>query len=109
MYNAYIYVLPRQTFSSVLNPWVRTVTAILAQLNPLLAQAAEHPIGLDRADKSISAQGRSALFGITTPRLLQREGRKGRAEVQGVGMREEGRRNGGFGGSRDGACSAVGR
>jgi len=41
-----LFLVSNHTFASVLLPWVRTERAILAKLNPLAAQFAEHAMGL---------------------------------------------------------------
>lgn len=41
-----LFLISNHTFAPVLLPWVRTERAILAKLNPLAAQFAEHTMGL---------------------------------------------------------------
>lgn len=55
----------------MLQPGVRTVTAILSQLHPFEAKGAEDTIGLDRLDERVRAESGGALLSVTTPRLVR--------------------------------------
>src|ERR1700733_10568192 len=66
------YVLPRHTFPSVLEPGVRTVRAILTQLDPFLAHCAENSVRFDFAYQGISTKGLCTMFSVASARVVDR-------------------------------------
>jgi hypothetical protein len=63
-------LLSSQAFSAMLQPRIRAIRAVLAQLYPFLAQGAKHPICFDLADERIGAKGGGALLGVASPGLV---------------------------------------
>lgn len=67
----------------MLDPRICAIRAILAELDPLLTELAEYPIGFDLADELVRSQRRCSLFRISASGLVNGCGSQGRAEMQG--------------------------
>ncbi len=65
-----MYALLLQAFRPMLQPGVRAIRAVLAQLYPLPTKLAEHTARLNLAKERVRSQHRSALVGIPSARLM---------------------------------------
>ena len=65
------YSLPCDALLAVLDPGVRAVRRILAELHPLLAQTAKHTVWLHLFEQDVRAQHRLALLRVSAARLVR--------------------------------------
>jgi hypothetical protein len=87
----------------MLQPRIRAVGAVLAKLDPLLAEGAEDAVGLDLANERVGAEGGRALLGVAPAGLV------GGLEVCWVEVALGGRRGGGRRGRGRGVWEGVAR
>ena len=76
----------------MLNPRIRTETAVLPKLSPLLTQTTKHAVGLDLFDVPIRPQRRGSLLRIAPARFVDRGVRVGRQVVESPSMGRRRRR-----------------